>query len=986
MELFGKIGRRTFLSFSARVAACFAVVPRLAGESSEAAIAPSQPVPLPANLLRISFGVNDTSPQAWDGELRGNFGHFKVAADHFRADDYKELVSDASPFPGTKQIENITSPSDYIANPSSWICSTRRAPQHGQTTEWHVRPEASKPVIEVPSILIRQEAQASPAMQVKTLQGEFSVDPGQVQPFQPLSLLDGRVRVDYVPPTSPVTTGRFGQQDFPCILATDAGIWVTWQEYDGKSDSILVQQKVEGKADQLSVIAQGCDAFHVKLGEDKFKRIWVVWSMRTDGKWGLYGRVMQPAGWSPVQKLTRHADSEIYHSLTTDSTGRLWLVWQRNSRSSQIFAKYFDGEGWSQDQQISEGVSVGGNNWWPDVAAGPEGSLVVVWDGYASGKYDIYLRRFVHNQWQPVETVTSSARFHAHPTVAVGPTGLIWVAWDESEENWGKDVGFLVPSQASPLHRSRSIQLVCLDGNKRMTTTEPVSQVLTPEGFWELPHLQLDRDGCPWLFIRHLTMRQPDTPLEAPIDMALWEIFATKYDGSKWLPLLCLPFSTGRNDMHLSSTSDRSGNLWIAWPTDNRTTKSFEPHQLCVQMARLPQLPPAGAPSLKPLETLAKESEALHRQEARQVKRIREYQIECRGRKFNIFRGDLHRHTDNSADGHNDGSLLDAYRYARDAAALDFLGITDHDDNAMDPYNWWRAQKVANMFQIKDAFAAFYSYERSIPFPNGHKNIFFSEPGRHVTPVLSTELDAWEGAETLYTYLRSVNGFAISHTTGRTSGTDWRDNDPEVESVVEIYQGMRDTYEYPGAPRPFRHSDEWADGSKPVPRASSSEASASFRRQGFVSNAFARGHKLGFIASSDHLSCHVSYACILAEGLSSKSLADAIKARRTYAATDNIILDISYYGSDGQHLMGEAFVSTNPLEIRGKIYGTAPLEKVDIISNGKSVASMEPGQSQFEFHFIDEKPSAGERYFYVRVIQKDGGMAWGSPAWVTYGS
>ena len=32
-------------------------------------------------------------------------------------------------------------------------------------------------------------------------------------------------------------------------------------------------------------------------------------------------------------------------------------------------------------------------------------------------------------------------------------------------------------------------------------------------------------------------------------------------------------------------------------------------------------------------------------------------------------------------------------------------------------------------------------------------------------------------------------------------GTDWRDNDPAVEPMVEIYQGDRQNYERPGAPR-----------------------------------------------------------------------------------------------------------------------------------------------------------------------------------------
>ena len=39
-------------------------------------------------------------------------------------------------------------------------------------------------------------------------------------------------------------------------------------------------------------------------------------------------------------------------------------------------------------------------------------------------------------------------------------------------------------------------------------------------------------------------------------------------------------------------------------------------------------------------------------------------------------------------------------------------------------------------------------------------------------------------------------------------GTDWRDNDPELEPVVEIYQGARNNYEHEGAPRAVEAAGE----------------------------------------------------------------------------------------------------------------------------------------------------------------------------------
>ena len=52
----------------------------------------------------------------------------------------------------------------------------------------------------------------------------------------------------------------------------------------------------------------------------------------------------------------------------------------------------------------------------------------------------------------------------------------------------------------------------------------------------------------------------------------------------------------------------------------------------------------------------------------------------------------------------------------------------------------------------------------------------------------------------LYRYLHELGGVCASHTSATSMGTDWRDHDPKVEPLVEIYQGDRMSYEIEGAP------------------------------------------------------------------------------------------------------------------------------------------------------------------------------------------
>src|SRR5437588_8986332 len=129
----------------------------------------------------------------------------------------------------------------------------------------------------------------------------------------------------------------------------------------------------------------------------------------------------------------------------------------------------------------------------------------------------------------------------------------------------------------------------------------------------------------------------------------------------------------------------------------------------------------------------------------------------------------------------------------------------------------------------------------------------------------------------LYRYLRELGGICASHTSATGMGTDWRDNDPVAEPIVEIYQGDRMSYEYEGAPRA---GYEPKTGKEPV-------NIAGWYPKGFINHALDKGYKLGFQASSDHWSTHISFFVILAEKNERQGLLDAVKKRHCYGATDN---------------------------------------------------------------------------------------------------
>jgi hypothetical protein len=201
-------------------------------------------------------------------------------------------------------------------------------------------------------------------------------------------------------------------------------------------------------------------------------------------------------------------------------------------------------------------------------------------------------------------------------------------------------------------------------------------------------------------------------------------------------------------------------------------------------------------------------------------------------------------------------------------------------------------------------------------------------------------------------------------------GTDWRDNDPKVEPIVEIYQGDRNNYEYQEAPR-AGHDPK--SGKKPV-------SLGGWQPAGFLDLAFKKGYRLGFQSSSDHWSTHISFCVVLAERHTRVGIVEAMKKRHCYAATDNILADVR----SGKHLMGDEFQTSNRPALQLYFHGTRPIALLHILRDSQIVATLKPGKAEYKGEWSDPDPQAGVHYYYVRAEQEDGELAWTSPMWIDY--
>ncbi len=787
------------------------------------------------------------------------------------------------------------------------------------------------------------------------------------------------------------------EDDLPAIAAApDGSVWLAWLAYEDRRDRIALRRWQDGQWGSLRFVpGTSGDAWLPQAAVDSDGRLWVVWSQMLDGNWDMYARALDPAedAWGPAVRLTDAPMPDINPRLASDADGNLAVAWQgfRDGRSGIFVRTYSRDAGWSDETRVT-GRSA--NDWEPAVAFDSKGTLWVAYDSYANGNYDVFLTGLRDGAVAvPEIAVAATGRYEAKATVAVDSADRVWVAWEEGGANWGKDTGYNIRDREPGVRigAERAVNAAVFADGRLQAPASPLQQPFSGgEGMpkWTYqPHVFADAGGNVLVaakrLVRH-TARGTGT-------RGYWGYWLTRYDGQGWTAARPLPHSFGRSSTRIQYAVAPDGSSWLAWPTDNRTTAyAHRPIRGEVWVGRLASTGEAPDPALEPLALPEAEIAPWHPNEAADLDAMRSYRTTVHGRTVQIVRGDFHRHTELSWDGGggNDGNLQEFYRYMIDAAAMDFGASTDHQGGAY-PYWWWYSQKMTDMHHLPGTYTSIFGYERSVTQPNGHRNVFFADRQGEVVPFYMREQESYalgrnpigdmpavatanvvrDDTKHLYEALRRMGGIAISHTSGTRMGTDWRDNDPEIEPVVEIMQGARTNYEYVGAPLSAKSAEP-------------ADAPGGYRPIGMVRNAWGKGYRLGVTVSSDHGSTHYSYTMVYTDRVTRQGILDAIRRRHTYGATDNILLDARM----GQHFMGDEFLASEPVPLSVKVRGTTDLSRVNVFRGESVVYAHQPDGQTAEFEFLDKDATAGmgPQYYYVRVEQSDGNVAWGSPFWVNY--
>lgn len=794
-------------------------------------------------------------------------------------------------------------------------------------------------------------------------------------------------------------------------------------------DQIWLRTLRDGRAGEpIAVTAGRGDIYKVALAVDGRGAAWVVWSENAAWQspsrapnFEIWARSLSDGKLSSPINLSDHEGSDVNPVAATDSQGRVWVAWQGAREAAfRILARHQTGSGWSATERVS---TQSRTCWTPAIAAAADGRVAIAWDTYEKGDYDVWLREFdAAGRASSAQPVATSPQYEARPALTYDRENRLWVCWELSGPTWGKDWGALVRDEGIGLYRERQIGMRILEAGRWLAPEAAVGQglpgarmrrgpgslpVRRPEAeavsrqageeaeeagagvYNNLGRIACDRDGRVWLIAR-----SREGNFHTP-QGSVWMNYAAYFDGHKWVGPILLPHSDNLLYNLPAVAPHPAGGLVIAHSSDHRQSRHVQqlragnadggrdPFDNDVFISRL-ESPAAGkvAATLRPARanpTSNVRATAATDRERRDISAIRAYRFSHQGTQLQIIRGEFHRHTEISGDGGNDGPLEDMWRYAIDVAGMDWLGCGDHDNGQGREYTWWLTQKTTDAFRIAGVFEPPFTYERSVRYPEGHRNVVFEQRGVRTLPRLPISDRNAQGhapdTQMLFDYLKFFNGVCASHTSATSMGTDWRDWHPEVEPMVEIYQGARQNYERPGAPR--------------TPTAT--DAIGGWEPLGFINLALKRGYRFSFQASSDHGSTHISYALVIAENNSRAALLKAMRQRHTYAATDNIIAEYTSQAGGRTYMMGDEFTTATPPTLRVRFIGTAPFRKVTLVKDDVEIVLGEPNRTDVEFTWTDPNPEPGRTsYYYVRGEQVPGEgetvgeLVWASPMWIKY--
>lgn len=355
----------------------------------------------------------------------------------------------------------------------------------------------------------------------------------------------------------------------------------------------------------------------------------------------------------------------------------------------------------------------------------------------------------------------------------------------------------------------------------------------------------------------------------------------------------------------------------------------------------------------------------------------------------NLFWGLLHGESERVDSTENIETCL---RHFRDEKAFNFFATSPFESVEETSNEIWKtvSQNIAE-FNEEDRFVTLPGFQyQGEPGKEGIRQILYFKDSK---PLLRQKDTKYSSLGKIYKTLTTKDIISIPlFTMGKGKHFDFKDFNPDYERVVEIYNAWGSS-EKVGSTHPITGGIEEESAGSIV------EALKKNLRFGFVAGGLDdRGVFSGFF-ESEQAQYPPGLTGIICDKYTREAILEALMKRSCYATTGARTI-VGFYIAG--HPMGSELSTANKpgltvnRHLSGYVAGTASLKSIEIIRNGEVIHSFHPTEYHYDYYFDDMEPldkvtldGNGKDpfvFYYLRVTQEDGNVAWSSPIWVDLAS
>lgn len=794
---------------------------------------------------------------------------------------------------------------------------------------------------------------------------------------------------------SKITADRLENAERPAIARDASGsVWIAWSSCrpmtdtwpaddpdikawawpDDGQDSIFIRRFDGRDWSDEQVVSETPGINHRPALVVDGDQVRVLWTARRDGAWAAYERVFDGSSWSAERRIPGTAGALEIRAAPLQGSTVLAVVRRLRPPRIELRAILLQGDSWGQARLLDEGV---GRCFRPHILAMPDGSWRVAWDEERNGNYDVYSRR----DGGPLERLTTSRLWDTAPSQGLDADGRLWTAWERRETVGGRFA-----------YRGRSIFAKVLGPDGWDWAPSPFKDSADPgrltrhSRYWaahsmseeRYPRLVARENGDLWLLwlgggrmssvsvagrvLRNSSWSSPRLLFHDPNPYTAFQLPSVR----RGVDLAASgrgPYQVPLANQLVTSLDDEGSWLWMAYEVPRRRhiadrLWAFDITQrpggygadiyshridLDERWSRFQQVVEDQAP-IEPLVPRA-------------YRRESPTSLSVDGERYRLAWGDMHGHTENDGIGTFDMY----YAHGLFVTGMDFVASSNHDftPDFLTQSEWAEVQALSSVYEAVGDRVAFSGWEwttESQDERGGHRAMYF---GADDAPIFRSTTISSNTVYKLFSLIRPWDVILQPH------HNNWTGYDADLQPVFEITSAWQQVR----------------------------EEAVEFKEQGPVSavwEALDRGYRIGFVGSGDShwmgtgedngiTGAYVSQ-------LTRKGVFEAIRAKRVFASTGaRFLIDFRVNGE----FMGGAVEaqSGDQIRIHVRVDSESPLESIQIVKDHRVVHSTRSDGRQAEFEFTDRSgPRAGRTasYFYLRVRQEDGHVAWASPVWVDW--